>query len=218
MKTIHAKASATGAMRVSARGVGFLFVPYGSAPGTFPINVQPNGSPQAPLPLYEPRALYLSPTRGFTDLLIEDAPANSTWLVYVFEDISEGVGDTASGSGGGIVSTSYSAAYNTATGNEPATDTAGIDLAGAKGFRAIIEAPSGTTLNGGTGKLWLYDATVAAWVYNPNFDFDLNKAVRRIATSDFETFVGIGRAFVELDSYTNSGAAGAATVYLRAQR
>lgn len=98
---------------------------------------------------------------------------------------------------------SYTAAQSS-TGNLPSVATDGAALGGRRLCRAVVSAPAGQTVTGGTVVWWLYNETLARWAEGPVQD-TLPTGRRDVATPD--QFVGAaGRVFAEVRSATASGA------------
>lgn len=218
MITLQRKSDANGEIGyVHFGGVGFLLTPGGDEPGYFPAVVTLEGpSHGAPVNVYEGRAFYFDESRRFDGIRVSGLPALTTWNLYIFNDVSEGVGDgVTGGTAEGVAKTSYTQAYNAA--NHPTLATQGMSLQGLTGWRAIVEAAAATTLLAGTLRMWLYDTELAAWIEHPSPTWDIADFVgnRRGPILDQETTARYGRVYIEVDLGTNSGGAGAFTVYLR---
>jgi hypothetical protein len=95
----------------------------------------------------------------------------------------------------------------------PTADTEGMDLSGCAGFRVVVSAVTGQTLDGtGTMKAWVYSTSLARWCRNPSLDFPITASgvswtnVRDRASPDYEVSVRYGRVLFAPSSVgTSSG-------------
>lgn len=223
--TSGASADASGNASVGGRGRGFVIIPGGSNPGSYPITVTPqNADKTGNVVVPGPFAFYFD--EAFSALLLSGATAGSTWLVYIFTSEAEfiDVAGMQQSLGTSVTrdihgpSGAATQAAASAAGNVPVLATDGSSLAGASGLRGIFSAAAGQTITvGGTARLWLYDATLARWTRNQaGVDYTFVGGSRDECTLDLEVLVPADRYYWELANVPTS--AGALVVSARTAR
>lgn len=186
----------------AGKGWGVIFPAVGNAAGAQltlsldgqRVDVLPGTMLKTPFQRCEVFRGAASALTGLCKLLILDAPDVDLSLGQVGLAYLQDLG-------------SYSPAYNS-TANIPSLATDGVSLAGGKGVRAVVSAPSGATISTGTLVWWLYDDATGRWA-----ESSAQPAVvtgrRDMAVPDEFVLVGRGRAFLEVRSATHSAGSGA---------